>query len=68
MELHDHRKPSLFDQGEGGGEGVGIQVMMMMMLTDWLSRVHFVLIFKPVIIIRLWTVFIKSVEQNVLGK
>ena len=40
MELHDHRKPSLFDQGEDGGEGVGIQVMMMMMLTDWLSRVH----------------------------
>ena len=45
MELRDHRKPSLFDQGEGGGEGVGIQVMMMMMmLTDWLSRVQFALI------------------------
>lgn len=39
MELHDHRKPSLFDQGEGGGEGVDIQVMMMMMmmLTDWVE-------------------------------
>lgn len=44
MELRDHRKPSLFDQDEGGGEGVGIQVMMMMMLTDWLSRVQFALI------------------------
>ena len=45
MELRDHRKPSLFDQGEGGGEGVGIQVMMMMMmLTEWLSRVQFALI------------------------
>ena len=40
MELRDHRKPSLFDQGEGSGEGVGIQVMMMMMLMG-LSRVQF---------------------------
>ena len=23
MELHDHRKPSLFDQGEGSGERGG---------------------------------------------
>ena len=38
MELRDYRKPSLFDQGEGGGEGVGIQVMMMMMYVDWLTE------------------------------